>query len=79
MTIAINYASLFSAQPTVIYSALSTGTATTDARLVATTTISPGNSVVGSPPDLIQGNQYVVDHILELQFVVGAFQVNTRP
>ncbi|KAL8676080.1 MAG: hypothetical protein Q9186_007365 [Xanthomendoza sp. 1 TL-2023] len=77
---AINYASVFSAQATVTYSAVSTGAQATDAQLVATTTVTPGNNAVGPPPDTNeQGPRYVVDHILELQFVVGAFQVNPRP
>ncbi|KAL8821134.1 MAG: hypothetical protein Q9223_000789 [Gallowayella weberi] len=77
---AIDYASAFSARATVTYSAVSTGAQATDAVLVATTTVSPGNAAVGPPPDSNeQGPRYVVDHILELQFVVGAFQVNPRP
>lgn len=62
------------------YAAVSTGAATSDARLVATTTLMPGNKAVGSPPDSSeQGTKYVVDHILELQFAVGAFKVNLWP
>ncbi|KAL8791712.1 MAG: hypothetical protein Q9195_005719 [Heterodermia aff. obscurata] len=76
----IDYASLFSAQPTVTYSAVSVGAAPSNARLVATTSVSPGSNAVGSPPDSSeQGPNYVVDHILELQFAVGAFQINPRP
>ncbi|KAL8774320.1 MAG: hypothetical protein Q9209_001071 [Squamulea sp. 1 TL-2023] len=77
---ALDYAAIFSAQDTVTYSAISVGTKTADAVQTATTIISPGNNAVGSPPDpKEQGDKYVVDHILELQFVVGAFQINPRP
>ncbi|KAL8799656.1 MAG: hypothetical protein Q9182_005726 [Xanthomendoza sp. 2 TL-2023] len=77
---AIDYASAFRARATVTYSAVSTGAQPSDAVLVATTTVSPGNAAVGPPPDSReQGPRYVVDHILELQFVVGAFSVNPRP
>lgn len=79
-SIAIDYASVFSAQAAVTYSAISVGAAPSDAVQIATTTISPGNNAVGSPPDhKEQGDKYVVDHILELQFVVGAFQINPPP
>ncbi|KAL8662434.1 MAG: hypothetical protein Q9202_004755, partial [Teloschistes flavicans] len=77
---AVNYRSIFSNQPTVTYSAVSTGAQPASAKLVATSTVSPGTNGVGSPPDTKeQGTAYAVDHILELQFVVGAFQVNPRP
>ncbi|KAL8687481.1 MAG: hypothetical protein Q9218_006359, partial [Villophora microphyllina] len=46
----------------------------------ATDALRDGTDAVGSPPDSKeQGPRYVVDHILELQFVVGAFQINPRP
>ena len=77
---AINYASVFSAQATATYSAVSTGASPGAAVLASVTAISPGTGAAGSPPDPNeQGNVYNVDHILELQFVVGAFQVNPRP
>ncbi|KAL8707434.1 MAG: hypothetical protein Q9225_007756, partial [Loekoesia sp. 1 TL-2023] len=77
---AVDYASAFSAQATVTYSAVSVGASPSDAVLTATTTVSPGSNGVGPPPDpKQQGPRYVVDHILELQFVVGAFQINDRP
>ncbi|KAI4191583.1 MAG: hypothetical protein LQ346_004729 [Caloplaca aetnensis] len=77
---AVDYASVFSAQSTATYSAVSVGSAPSEATLVATTTVAPGTKAVGSPPEpREQGDKYVVDHILELQFVVGAFSVNTRP
>ncbi|KAL9018007.1 MAG: hypothetical protein Q9185_004676 [Variospora sp. 1 TL-2023] len=77
---AFDYASKFSAQATATYSAVSIGAAPSDATLVATTSQSPGSNPVGSPPDPNeQGPRYVVDHIVELQFVVGAFRVNPRP
>ncbi|KAL8917004.1 MAG: hypothetical protein Q9208_008222 [Pyrenodesmia sp. 3 TL-2023] len=59
---------------------VSIGAAPSDAALVGTTTITPGNNRPGPPPDQKeQGDRYEVDHILELQFAVGAFQVNPRP
>lgn len=77
---AINYASVFSNQPTATYSAVSVGTSPTDAILASVTAVSPGTGAAGSPPDSDeQGNSWNVDHILELQFVVGAFQLNSRP
>lgn len=77
---AIDYASVFSAQATATYSAVSTGASPSDAVLASVTAVSPGTGAVGSPPDpKEQGDVYNVDHILELQFVVGAFQVNSRP
>ncbi|KAI4094910.1 MAG: hypothetical protein Q9206_004671 [Seirophora lacunosa] len=77
---AVNYASVFSAQKTVTYSAVSTGAAPSDATLVGTVTRSPGSNAAGSPPDAKeQGKQFVVDHIVELQFVVGAFSIQSRP
>lgn len=77
---AINYASVFSNQPTATYSAISIGASPTDAILASVTEVSPGTGAAGSPPDPNeQGISWNVDHILELQFVVGAFQVNPRP
>ncbi|KAL9578853.1 MAG: hypothetical protein Q9203_006939, partial [Teloschistes exilis] len=77
---AVKYRNIFSNQATVTYSAVSTGAQPASAKLVATSTVSPGTNGVGSPPDANeQGTGYTVDHILELQFVVGAFQVNPRP
>ncbi|KAL8650247.1 MAG: hypothetical protein Q9210_003939 [Variospora velana] len=77
---AVDYAARFSAQATATYSAVSIGAAPSDAALVATTSQSPGSNAVGSPPDpKEQGPGYVVDHIVELQFAVGAFQINPRP
>ncbi|KAL9576737.1 MAG: hypothetical protein Q9203_007682 [Teloschistes exilis] len=76
---AVNYRTVFSNQATVTYSAVSPGALPASAQLAATTTV-PGNIRPGSPPDPTeQGTVYVVDHILELQFVVGAFQVNPQP
>ncbi|KAL8761075.1 MAG: hypothetical protein Q9184_002781 [Pyrenodesmia sp. 2 TL-2023] len=76
----VNYASIFSAQATVTYSAVSVGAAPSDAALIGTTTVTPGTNRPGPPPDKKeQGEIYVVDHILELQFAVGAFSVNPRP
>ncbi|KAI4101985.1 MAG: hypothetical protein L6R37_004650 [Teloschistes peruensis] len=76
---AVNHRSVFFNQATVTYSAISTGALPASAQLAATTTV-PGNIRPRSPPDPTeQGTVYVVDHILELQFVVGAFQVNPQP
>ncbi|KAM0802096.1 hypothetical protein BDR22DRAFT_135903 [Usnea florida] len=77
---AIDYTSVFSAQATATYSAVSTGASPSDAVLASVTAVSPGNAAAGTPPDPSeQGQIYNIDHILELQFVVGAFQVNPRP
>ena len=77
---ALDYTSIFSAQATATYSAVSTGASASDAVLASVTAVSPGNGAAGVPPDPAeQGRIYNIDHILELQFVVGAFQVNPRP
>lgn len=77
---ALDYTSIFSAQATATYSAVSTGASPSDAVLASVTAVSPGNGAAGVPPDPDeQGRIYNIDHILELQFVVGAFQVNPRP
>ena len=80
MISAIDYTSVFSAQATATYSAVSTGASPSDAVLASVTAVSPGNGAAGAPPGPAeQGRIYNIDHILELQFVVGAFQVNPRP
>lgn len=77
---AINYASVFSAQPTATYSAVFIGASPSDAILSSFKEVPSGTGAAGSPPDPNeQGPIYNVDHILELQFVVGAFQSNPRP
>ena len=77
---AVDYTSVFSAQATATYSAVSTGASPSDAVLASVTAVAPGNGAPGVPRDPNeQGNIYNIDHILELQFVVGAFSVNPRP
>ena len=77
---AVDYTSIFSAQSTATYSAVSTGASPINAVLASVTAVSPGNGAAGTPPDPSeQGPKYNIDHILELQFVVGAFKVNSRP
>lgn len=77
---AIDYTSIFSAQATATYSAVFTGASPSNAVLASVTAVPQGNGAPGVPPDPSeQGQIYNIDHILELQFVVGAFQVNPRP
>lgn len=76
--IAVDYASLYYAQNPATLTAIATGAADTDASFVPTATVTPGQNA-GSPPDATQGAKYQVDHIVELQFLVGAFSVNARP
>ena len=80
LPLAVNYAASFSAQATATYSVVSTGASPTDAALASHTEVSPGTGAPGAPLDpQEQGTAYNVDHIFELQFVVGAFQLNPRP
>ncbi len=75
---AVDYTSVYYAQDPATLTAIATGAADTDASFVSTSTVKPGQNA-GSPPDSTQGATYQVDHIVELQFLVGAFSVNARP
>ncbi|KAI4254267.1 MAG: hypothetical protein LQ352_003183 [Teloschistes flavicans] len=69
---AVNYRSIFSNQPTVTYSAVSTGAQPASAKLVATSTVSPGTNGVGSPPDTKeQGTALDVDPAFSLEFRIS--------
>ncbi|KAL9100974.1 MAG: hypothetical protein Q9163_003716 [Psora crenata] len=78
---AVDYASLYTAQPTATYTTLAIGNQPSDASFVSYTTVAPGQNAGGPPTEVaaVQGSTWEIDHIVELQFFVGAFSVENRP
>ena len=57
---------------------MSVGAQPSDATMTVFTTISPGSSIP-APADPSQGNQFEVDHLMEMQNFHGAFSVQQKP
>lgn len=61
-----------------VLTSMKVGASPADATMTIFSTISPG-SPIPTPADPSQGNQFEVDHLLEMQNFHGAFSVNQKP
>lgn len=61
-----------------VLTSMKVGAQPSDATMTVFTTISPGTSPP-APADTNQGNQFEVDHLLEMQNIHGAFSVLSKP